>query len=389
MRSRFFISLTCICLLLAACAQANAPTPAAEPAPAAASPHAVTAEGTLYPASSAELAFAQGGVVAAVFAQPGDRLAAGDVIAQLIGYEIAQAELAAARVEQTLAQQARAALQRNALLTASQAEQALRDAQKAYVSEAGRWSLGRADNATDLELSLDDYVAAEKAYQDARTKLDLVLAKDEADRERRDAQDDLDAEAESLAKAYADLSAAVAQNSQPLDPKLAGLLKAVASLEVAREMQARLDAANLDPDLLAAADARLEAAAAHLAAAEAAQALYELRAPGAGVLLSLDLAAGEAVLPMAPVAFLADPARWIVETKDLAEIDAVRVTVGDPALIKLDAFPGEAFAGQVTQLDPVGREYLGDMTYLVTITLNEFDPRFLWNMTATVTVETE
>ena len=84
-----------------------------------------------------------------------------------------------------------------------------------------------------------------------------------------------------------------------------------------------------------------------------------------------------------------DHTRWIVETKDLAEIDAVQVTVGDPAQVKLDAFPGEVFAGQVTELDPVGREYLGDMTYTVTITLDEFDPRFLWNMTATVTVETE
>lgn len=376
-------------VLLAACAEAGATTPTAEPESKDAALNLVTAEGTLCPASSAELAFAQGGVVAKVFAQPGDHLAAGDVIAQLVGIESAQAELAGARLEQTLARQARDTLQRNALLTASQTEQALRDAQKAYESEAGRWSLGRADEAAELELSLDDYVTAEKAYRDARENLDLLLDQDEADRERRDAQDDFDSEKESLSEAYADLLTAVAKHSQPLDPRLASLLKAIANLEVARELQSRLDGANLDPDRLAAAEARLVAADTQVAAAETARELYELRAPIAGVLLSLDLTVGEAVRPALPVAFLADASRWIVETKDLAEIDAVKVNLGDPARIHLDAFPGEEFPGAVTDIDPVGREYLGDMTYTVTITLDENDARFLWNMTATVSVATE
>ncbi len=47
----------------------------------------------------------------------------------------------------------------------------------------------------------------------------------------------------------------------------------------------------------------------------------------------------------------------------------------------------EEFQGTVTEIDPVGREYLGDMTYKVTLTLDEADPRFLWNMTATVNIE--
>jgi HlyD family secretion protein len=115
--------------------------------------------------------------------------------------------------------------------------------------------------------------------------------------------------------------------------------------------------------------------------------LYELRAHFDGVLLSLDLTVGESVAPTLPVAFLADPSQWTVETKDLAEIDVANVAINDSVTVELDAFPDEEFKGTVTEIDPVGREYLGDMTYKVTITLDEADPRFLWNMTATVNIE--
>ena len=65
------------------------------------------------------------------------------------------------------------------------------------------------------------------------------------------------------------------------------------------------------------------------------------------------------------------------------------VSVGDKAIIKLDAFPNEEFTGTVIEIDPVGKEYLGDMTYKTTITLDKPDLRFFWNMTATVTIDVE
>jgi HlyD family secretion protein len=389
MKKTFLSILVLTAVLLTACGAADSTAPAAEPAANEISPGSITAEGTLLPEHSAELAFAQGGVVKDILVQPGEHVTEGKVIVQLVGVETAQAELAAATLEQTLAQQAWDALHRNALLTSSQTEQALINAQKAYESEANGWNIGNQDEATDLELSIEDYLSAEEDYRDAREKLNDLLDLDEDDHERKDAQEDFDTEKDSLAETYTELQKAVAENDQPLDEELTTLLSAISNLETARELQSRLDDSNLDPEILAAAEARLEAAAAHVTAADAAVELYELRAPFNGILLSLDLTMGEAAMPMVPVAFVADTSRWIVETKDLAEVDVINVSTGDSTIVKLDAFPGKEFTGTITTIDPVGKVYLGDMTYQITVTLDEADPSFMWNMTAIVTVKTE
>ena len=386
MKKTLLSILVLTAVFISACGNTNTPVPTVVPTASETLSNAVTAEGTLLPGQSAELAFAQGGVVKEILVQPGERVAQGDIIARLIGVESVQAELAAAKLEQTLAQQDLDAIHRNALQTSSQTEQALINAQEAYESEANGWNLGNEDEATNLELRIEDYVIAEEDYRDARTKLDDVLHLDKDERKREDAQEDFDTEKENLADVYMDLKAALAENEKSLDEEATALLDAISNLEAARELQARLDDSNLDPEILAAAEARLEAATTHVLAAKASVELYELRAPFTGELFRLDLSVGETALPMTPVAFVADTSHWIVETKDLAEVDVANVAIGDFVSVKLDAFPGEDFTGRVTEIDPVGKLYLGDMTYQVTVTLDEPDPRFLWNMTAVITV---
>ena len=389
MKRTFLSSLILVAFLITACDGNGTVVPIAEPAVNETNPTTVTAEGTLLPERTAELAFPQGGVVKEILIQAGEQVAKGDVIARLIGIESVQAELAAAKLEQTLAKQALDSIHRNALLTSSQTEQALLSAQKAYESESNGWNLGNRDEATDLELRIEDYVIAEEDYRDAHQKLNDVLYLNEDDRDRRDAQEDFDTEKESLAEAYADLKTVLAENEKSLDEEIAALLSAISNLESARELQSRLDDSNIDPEILAAAEARLEAATALVAAAEASVEFYELRAPFSGLLVNTDLTLGEATLPMTPVAFIADTSHWIVKTKDLAEVDVAKISVGDSVTVKLDAFPDEEFTGVVTEINPIGKLYLGDMTYQVTITLDETDPRFLWNMTAVITIKME
>ena len=389
MKNTFLSILVLISLLITACDGNGTAAPAAEPAVMETNPTTVTAEGTLFPERTAELAFPQGGVVKEILVQAGEQVVEGNVIARLIGIESVHAELAAAKLEQTLAKQALDSIHRNALLTSSQTEQALISVQKIYENEANGWNPGNRDEATDLELSIEDYVIAEEDYRDARQQLNDVLYLNKDDRDRRDAQEDFDAEKESLADAYTDLKSVLAENEKPLNQELTTLLSAISNLETAREMQDRLDDSNLDPEVLTAAEARLEAASAHVAAAETAIEYYELRAPFSGSLINSDLTLGETALPMIPVAFIADTSHWIVKTKDLAEVDVAKVSIGDSVTVKLDAFPDEEFTGKVTEINPIGKLYLGDMTYQVTIMLDTSDPRFLWNMTAVVTVNTE
>jgi len=279
------------------------------------------------------------------------------------------------------------ALKRNALVTTAQAEKTLLDAQTAYETASNGWNLGSQEDASDLEQSLNDYIAAEEEYRAARDALVETLDLDETDRERINAQEDLDREAASLAEAYADLQADVAANQEPLDKEKVDLLAAISQLEVARENQTRINANNLDPDALALVEAQIAAADAHLTAAESSLALYELRAPVSGTLITFDLTSGDGVMAGNPIAFLADTTQWTVETTDLAEIDIAEVEVGQKATVKLEAFADEEFKGTVTEIDPIGHTYLGDMTYTVTITLDEADSRFRWNMTATVSID--
>ncbi len=336
----------------------------------------VSAEGILLPDPQSELGFAQGGIVSDVRFKEGDPVKAGDVILRLQGF-----------AEKLLAEQALKDLHRTALATTADAEMNLIDAQKAYEREANRWNIDE-DKASDLELAFNDYMQREEDYSKVREDLNDLLDEDTDNRKREKAQEDLDRETPKLAEAYKDLQQDVAQFNHPLTQKQADLLNAINKLEIARELQERMDSNNLDPEVLALADGRLAAAAAHVDAALSSLAAYELRAPYSGKIFSLSVEAGETALPGVPLVYLANPAAWVVETKDLAEIYIGRVKPGQKAAIELDAYPGEVFSGTVTAIDPLGREYLGDMTYLVTIALDQPDDRFLWNMTATVEIET-
>ena len=346
----------------------------------------VVAEGKLLPAPSVELAFAQPGIVDEVLLEPGQDVSAGEVIARTQNIEALQAEVALAEEAYLLAEQAFGRAEALALSDLSGANETVRQAQ---------YELDNFDIPSDQR----DMTASEALIY----TYDTLEAAREAFEPYRHLEERLEKELERDDPANPKVYRNTAKTyKKRLDDAWAEYAKAIRRAELeanlegarARRVQAGEELEALmteDPvgEETSVARVQFESAQTHLAAARAALASRELRAPFDGRLLSLELAPGESVLPGAPVAFIADVRHWQVETTDLAEIDIDRVSPDDPVTVKLDAFPGEEFSGKVVEIDPVGREYLGDMTYKVTVVLDAADERFMWNMTAIVTIHTQ
>ena len=368
--------------LLTACGEPNTPVPIVEPVQETRT--VVVAEGTLLPDPSIELAFAQPGILAEVLVTEGDLVTEGQVIARLENIEVLQAEVARAEEVFLLAEQAFNIAEATALKDLSTAHEALRIAQLEF------------DNF-DIPSDLRDMGTREALtytytkLEEARTNFEpYKYLEERLEKEMRNDQPDKPKVYRSTAKIY----------KKQLDDAWADYRKAIqwaeleASVEAAKgnveNTQTEFDnlSAGEDTKQLAVARAQLESARANLDAARATLANSQLRAPITATVFSFDLSVGETVIAGVPVAYLGNTNRWKVETKDLAEIDVADVAIGNTVTIKLDAFPDEEFSGTVTKIDPVGKLYLGDMTYQITVTLDEVDTRFMWNMTATVTVDT-
>jgi len=378
------LSLLSFVLLLAACGGNQAPVVEPDPAPTEAALDQVVAEGKLLPVPSVELAFAAAGVVDEVLVESGQEVTAGEVLARLQNHEAIQAEVAQAEQAYLLEEQTFDRAEAEALAELAAANEAVRQAQYELDNFDIPSDLRGMTASEALTYTYENLEVAREAFEPYRyleERLEKELAREDPANPRV-YRDTAKTYKKRLDDAWADYDKAIRWAGLEADVEGAKARRAQAG----QELEALLsDGTAVETSV---ALAQFESARTRLTAARAALAGYELRAPFDGTLLSLDLALGESVLPGRPVGFLADTRHWQVETTDLAEIDIARVNLEDPVTIKLDAFPGEEFTGKVIEIDPVGREYLGDMTYQVTVLLDAADERFKWNMTAIVTIDT-
>ena len=369
-------------LSLAACGETATPDPIAEYETNKTS--VVVAEGTLLPDPSVELSFAQPGVLAEVLVAEGDQVKEGQVIARLENSEVLQAEVAHAEEAYLIAEQVFNTSEGEALRNLSEAHETLQKAHLAFDNFDVPVDLQKMTTREAMEYTYDKLEEARtnfEPYKHLEERLEWEMRND-------DPEDP---------EIYRDTARVYKKR---LDDAQADHRKAVQWAELEANVEAakaNMENAQVEFDNLVAGEnaehsaiarAQFESALANLNATRAALANSQLRAPFAATILSLDLSVGETINAGVPVAYLGDTEYWKVETKDLAEIDVANVAIGNAVTIKLDAFPDEEFIGTVVKIDPVGKLYLGDMTYQITITLDEADARFLWNMTATVSIKT-
>ena len=416
-------------LLLAACSQQPAltPTPEATPLPPVASLPGgpVRATGKVLPAQVADLGFSNAGQVQTVSVAVGDTVAAGDLLLALDATaadadvvqaqaalfraqadlselqeeprseEVAAAEarvqaaqarlaqlttpasaseIAAARASLAAAQaaldQLSAGPQEGARIAAladlANAEAVLRQAQSAYDQVKDRSDIGMLPQSRDLQQATNNYEAAKARY-------DLLFAGPQAD---------------AVAAGRAQVQGAQAALDRLLAPASESqIAEAQAQVDAAQAELDLLQAPARDQELAVAAVAVTEAEAA-LRRAEAARAGREVRAPFAGTVTALSIAAGEMVQPGQAVLTLAGLDHLQVETTDLSERDVPQVAVGRPATVLVQA-SNKQVQGHVAAIAPQSTIVGGDVVYAVTIALDEQPPDLRWGMTVDVEIAGE
>jgi HlyD family secretion protein len=141
-----------------------------------------------------------------------------------------------------------------------------------------------------------------------------------------------------------------------------------------------------DPEDIALAEARITNAEAQLAAAKAAMADRELAAPFDGVISAVYVNPNEWVEPGSPVLLIGDLDYLQVETTDLSEIDIAQISLGDLAVVTLDALPELVLEGTVISIAPKADAGTG-VNFPVIIELDDIPSALRWGMTAFVDIE--
>lgn len=277
----------------------------------------------------------------------------------------------------------------------SSALKAARDALKDLKEKVTQTTLNEIETCKDPATCDDKYVSwiggrgiklkdARDAYNDAVNRVKV------AEIQLEQAQRNVSVQQRDLQKVLDDANQNLKDAKNPDALKIAiyeaELAKAKAKVAEAQRNYDKVKG-GVDPDKLATAEARVKTANASLEAAKTALANAELKAPFNGTVSEIKLKVGEQVSPGQAVAVIADFANWVVKTNNLTEIEVVKVKEKQKATIKLDAMPDKKLNGTVDSIATFFEEKRGDITYTITITVTDLDPKMMWGMTAQVTFE--
>lgn len=158
----------------------------------------------------------------------------------------------------------------------------------------------------------------------------------------------------------------------------------------AAEIQVKyLKRVGTDERFLESAEADVERAQALLDSAKATlDSQAALAAPFSGTVVSVDVTAGETVMPGHVAVLLGNLSKYQIETTDLSERDVTRVKIGQPVKIFIEAL-NQNFTGKVVEVALISSTLGGDVVYTVTIQLDKQPQGLLWGMSADVEIQTK
>jgi len=373
----FILSLT-VALILSACAKQQ---PAQQPVEQSnVAPEGVIAEGHLKPIHAANLSFQARGSVDQINVKIGDKVEKGEALARLANYDIANAQLTAANLELTQAQQALDTLNRTGDANRAAAWTAYQNAQIARAEAQKKWD---DVDPTDIQNRVDDQQAdvndLKKDLEDAQDEFDKYKDLDQDNAKRTSAEDKL----RTAQKNYDDALAELESIQHEMDGARAALDSAIAA-EAEAKYQYQLSSEGANTDQLDLAQARLDNAKAQVAAAEAVLDNYQLVAPFDGTVAEVNVEIGEQVGSETRAVSVVDISFWMVETTDITELEVVKLSVGQKVTFTADALPGKEMTGVVTEISQSSYTQSGDVIYTVRIAADKVDPLVKWGMTVEV-----
>jgi HlyD family secretion protein len=351
----------------------------------------ISVTGEVMPAVWANVSAQVGGTVVEVLVEPGNAVAADDLLVRLdatdadLMVQQAEAALATAAAQLDLLE----ASARPAEIAAAEAGVGTADAVLSQAT-AERNRLAAGAITAEIAAAESALAGADALWKEAQIYYESVRA-------RADELDDWMEQEAALRLRATEQGVKAAQMRVNLlrvtyEARLQEADAAVDAAMAERDgAQAQLDLlkAGATAEQIAVAEAGISQAQAALDAAMLALERTEVRAPIAGTVGSVDARVGELIVPGRQLVTLGDLSTLRVETTDLDEIDVAKVTEGQQVDVSFDALAEVVFVGEITRISPMAAPGSGGVNYTVVIALDEIDPAVRWGMTAFVDVEVD
>lgn len=145
-----------------------------------------------------------------------------------------------------------------------------------------------------------------------------------------------------------------------------------------RELQQLQKGGGIDPDAIAAAEARV-------AAAQSALELAKITAPFDGTVTQVEVLPGD-VVTQGTVAFRVDDLSRMFAEIQVSEVDINKVKAGQDVTLTFDAILAEEYHGKVVEVSLAGETVQGVVNFKVTVALTDADEKVLPGMTTAANI---
>jgi HlyD family secretion protein len=360
----------------------STPTPAAD-APGTPTSTTISASGEVVPAQWTTLSFSQAGTIVDLPVKEGDRVKAGDLIAQLDAVDLKASLLqkqAAVQTAEAQLAQLTAAPRPDEIEAAKQAIAAAKDRVAAAVAQ--RDQMKSSISQADITEAQTQVYAAQVQLDNLNESMNKVIKRGGFALSAGESLDNYIKITElQRATAQAALDELL-RGPTPNQLRVANARITLANAEM-DAAQARLNLLQAGPlaQDVAVAQAKVDQAKADEIAVQAQIDQTKLVAPFDGIIANVAVDVNQFVGPGQPIVQLADRAGLRVETTDLDEKDVARLNVGDHAAVTFDALPGTEVNGTITRLAPKAKEGTG-VNFTAVIQLDQIPEAVQWGMTA-------